>query len=116
MLAPFFGWTGQAVIRYEAAANDLALLKVSGRFPALPLQSSRGVELGETVFTVGFPNITLQGMEPKLTEAKISSLSGVQDDPRYFQISVAVQPGNSGGRGCRQIERDGCPCNQRQFA
>jgi len=36
-------------------------------------------------------------MEPKLTEGKISSLSGGQDDPRYFQISVAVQPGNSGG-------------------
>jgi S1-C subfamily serine protease len=24
-------------------------------------------------------------------------LSGSQDDPRYFQISVPVQPGNSGG-------------------
>jgi S1-C subfamily serine protease len=24
-------------------------------------------------------------------------LSGAQDDPRYFQISVPVQPGNSGG-------------------
>jgi S1-C subfamily serine protease len=79
------------------AANDIALLKASGKFPSLPLQLSRSVELGETVFTVGFPNIALQGLEPKLTEGKISSLSGVQDDPRYFQISVAVQPGNSGG-------------------
>ena len=26
-----------------------------------------------------------------------ASLSGVGDDPRYFQISVPVQPGNSGG-------------------
>jgi len=25
------------------------------------------------------------------------SLSGAADDPRYFQISVPVQPGNSGG-------------------
>jgi S1-C subfamily serine protease len=24
-------------------------------------------------------------------------LSGAQDDPRYFQISLPVQPGNSGG-------------------
>ena len=94
-------WTGSskfpARLVKSDPANDLALLKVSGKFPALPLQSSRGVELGETVFTVGFPNVPLQGMEPKLTEGKISSLSGVQDDPRYFQISVAVQPGNSGG-------------------
>jgi S1-C subfamily serine protease len=94
-------WTGSSTLPARLVksdpANDLALLKVSGTFPALPLQASRGVELGETVFTVGFPNITLQGMEPKLTEGKISSLSGVQDDPRYFQISVAAQPGNSGG-------------------
>jgi len=31
-----------------------------------------------------------------LTKGEISSLNGVQDDPRYFQISVPVQPGNSG--------------------
>ena len=24
-------------------------------------------------------------------------MAGIQDDPRYFQASVAVQPGNSGG-------------------
>jgi TPR repeat protein len=79
------------------AETDIALLKVSGKFTALPLQPSSSVELGETVFTVGFPNITLQGLDPKLTEGKISSLSGVRDNPRYFQISVSIQPGNSGG-------------------
>jgi hypothetical protein len=30
-------------------------------------------------------------------KGEIASLSGAQDDPRYFQISVPVQPGNSGG-------------------
>ncbi len=78
-------------------ANDLALLKVSGNFSCLPLQSSRGERVGAAVFTVGFPNIGLQGREPKLAEGTIASLSGVQDDPRYFQISVPIQPGNSGG-------------------
>ena len=28
---------------------------------------------------------------------EIAALSGAQDDARYFQISVPVQPGNSGG-------------------
>src|SRR5665811_2414323 len=28
---------------------------------------------------------------------RVAALSGAQDDPRYFQISVPVQPGNSGG-------------------
>jgi uncharacterized protein len=78
-------------------ANDVALLKVAGTFSALPVVSSRGAKLGESVFTIGFPNIQLQGFAPKLTKGEISSLSGMQDDPREFQISVPVQPGNSGG-------------------
>jgi S1-C subfamily serine protease len=39
----------------------------------------------------------LQRFAPKLAKAEIASLSGAQDDARYFQISVPVQPGNSGG-------------------
>ena len=49
------------------------------------------------VATIDFPNIGLQGFAPKLAKGEIASLSGIQDDPRYFQISVPVQPGNSGG-------------------
>lgn len=79
------------------AANDLAVLKVSGQFNALPLAPSRAVKLGDSIFTVGFPNPALQGTSPKLTKGEISSLAGIQDDPRYFQISVPIQPGNSGG-------------------
>ena len=78
-------------------ANDLALLKVEGQFPALPVVASRGVRLGSTVATVGFPNTGLQGFSPKLARGEIASLAGAQDDARHFQISVPVQPGNSGG-------------------
>jgi serine protease Do len=79
------------------AANDLALLKAEGQFIPLPITASRAVKLGGTVATVGFPNIGLQGFAPKLAKGEIASLSGAQDDVRYFQISVPVQPGNSGG-------------------
>ena len=79
------------------AANDLALLKADGRFAPLPVAASRGVKLGGTVAAVGFPNIGMQGFSPKLAKGEIASLSGAADDPRYFQISVPVQPGNSGG-------------------
>jgi TPR repeat protein len=84
-------------------ANDLALLKLDNPFadipplPDLPILSSRGIHLGDSVFTLGFPNIDVQGLEPKLTRGEINSLSGIQDDLRFFQISAAVQPGNSGG-------------------
>ena len=79
------------------AANDLALLKADGRFAPLPIAASRTAALGGTVATVGFPDIGLQGFAPKLAKGEIASLSGAGDDPRYFQISAPVQPGNSGG-------------------
>ena len=62
-----------------------------------PFHPSRSAQLGGTVATVGFPDIGLQGFAPKLAKGEIASLSGAGDDPRYFQISVPVQPGNSGG-------------------
>ena len=90
------GLISAKVVKVDAA-NDLALLKAEGKFAALPVASSRGVKLGGTVATVGFPNIGLQGFAPKLAKGEIASLSGAGDDARYFQISVPVQPGNSGG-------------------
>jgi len=75
---------------------DVAVLKVDGTFRAMPVAAQPRVKLGDTVFTIGFPNPDLQGVEPKLTRGEISSLAGIQDSPRYFQISVPVQPGNSG--------------------
>jgi len=90
------GLISAKVVKVDAA-NDLALLKAEGRFAALPVAASRAVKLGGTVATVGFPNVGLQGFAPKLTKGEISSLSGAQDDARHFQISVPVQPGNSGG-------------------
>ena len=77
--------------------NDLTLLKAEGKFAELPVVFSRKVQLGATVATVGFPHIGLQGFSPKLAKGEIASLAGIQDDARHFQISVPVQPGNSGG-------------------
>ena len=54
------------------------------------------MKLGGTVATVGFPNTGMQGFSPKLAKGEIASLSGAADDPRYFQISVPVQPGKVG--------------------
>ena len=90
------GLISARVVKVDAA-NDLTLLKAEGRFAALPVAPSRTVKMGSTVATVGFPNIGLQGFAPKLAKGEIGALSGAQDDPRYFQISVPVQPGNSGG-------------------
>lgn len=97
--------------------NDLALLQINGRmtswnlednsgvrmveevtksFKAIPIRVN-GVRLGDGVATIGFPDTQLQGFSPKFTRGDISSMAGASDDPRYYQISVPVQPGNSGG-------------------
>jgi S1-C subfamily serine protease len=95
-------WTNKglkpaSIVRADTV-NDIALLKVEGiQCEALPVQSSRGGKVGAEVFTLGFPNIQLQGTEAKYTNGHINSLSGFADDPRLFQISAAIQPGNSGG-------------------
>jgi S1-C subfamily serine protease len=79
-------------------ANDLAILKADGgQYPTLAISPSRKVRLGQMVATIGFPNIDIQGFSPKVTKGEISSLNGIGDDPRAWQISAPVQPGNSGG-------------------
>jgi S1-C subfamily serine protease len=77
---------------------DVALLKIENwQGEVLPLMSSSEVKMGDPVFTLGFPNMELQGTEVKYTEGTISSLSGIANNPRHFQISTPVQSGNSGG-------------------
>jgi S1-C subfamily serine protease len=52
---------------------------------------------GDTVFTIGFPVPDILGREPKYTDGAISALSGPGGEASFLQISVPVQPGNSGG-------------------
>jgi hypothetical protein len=91
------GKTYEAVVVKVDTNNDLALLKVDGAFSALSVVNSRSIRRGARVVTVGFPNIDIQGKEPKLSEGIVSALTGIQDEPTVFQISVPIQQGNSGG-------------------
>jgi S1-C subfamily serine protease len=90
------GTISAKIVRADAA-TDLALLKADGKFSPLPIVASKSVHLGNSVVTVGFPDISLQGFAPKFARGEIAALSGAADDARYFQISVPLQPGNSGG-------------------
>jgi S1-C subfamily serine protease len=90
------GWKRAKLLSVDQE-NDLALLKVEAMTEPFFVQDSGQVALGQTVATIGFPNVELQGLSPKFTKGEISSLAGIQDDPTTFQVSVPVQPGNSGG-------------------
>ncbi|MBW7864505.1 MAG: SEL1-like repeat protein [Candidatus Hydrogenedentes bacterium] len=86
-----------ATVVARDAVNDVAVLKVEGAYSPVRLVSSGGLKLGTDLFTVGFPDVQVQGAAPKLTKGSLSGLLGPADDPRYFQLSNPIQPGNSGG-------------------
>ncbi|MFV1997491.1 MAG: S1C family serine protease [Acidiferrobacterales bacterium] len=79
--------------------NDLALLQVDD-IDALPpalMIAEKPAMLGTKVFTIGYPHPKIMGSQPKLTDGIVSALSGLLDDKRTYQITVALQSGNSGG-------------------
>jgi S1-C subfamily serine protease len=80
------------------AANDVAILKIDTTCKDfVEVLHSRDVRLGQSVSTIGFPNVGIQGHSPKVTQGVISSDNGAQNDIRMWQISAPIQPGNSGG-------------------
>ncbi len=83
--------------------SDIALLKIEGTYNSEYWNSipyaikSRMSEVGESVFALGYPLIGTMGDEVKLTTGIISARSGFKGDVTNYQISVPIQPGNSGG-------------------
>ena len=83
-------------------SNDLALLKLSGDLPvsfnSIPYGfKSQIADVGEDVYVLGYPLTATMGEEVKLTNGIISAKTGFDGDVSQYQISVPVQPGNSGG-------------------
>ena len=83
-------------------ANDLALIAIKDdKFNPLPSAPYSIVpkvsDVGTSVFAMGYPLSTVLGKEVKITDGIISSKTGYEDDAVTYQISVPIQPGNSGG-------------------
>jgi S1-C subfamily serine protease/antitoxin component YwqK of YwqJK toxin-antitoxin module len=82
--------------------NDLAIIQVDDpKFKTLPtipyVFSSTIKDVGSEVFALGYPMAQVMGDEIKFTDGKISSKTGIEGDITVYQISVPIQPGNSGG-------------------
>jgi len=89
----------EAITSFIDSNTDVALLipkEADLLPPALPLSIEDG-KLGTSVFTIGFPHPEIMGFDPKLTNGTLSATSGLGGSPRFYQISVPVQSGNSGG-------------------
>jgi serine protease DegS len=93
--------TGRAELVGSDAATDLALLKVDGDTfpPAIPIGTSDHIQLGDTVFTIGYPRRDL--MTQKSVSRGIVSALGIPRDGlpvvEYIQTDAAMNYGNSGG-------------------
>jgi serine protease Do len=79
------------------AKLDLAVLKIENKdlyknwqVPFSLVENS--ADIGEKVFTLGYPR-----KEMVYGEGSLSSLSGYSNDTSMYQISIPVNPGNSGG-------------------
>ncbi|MGM9843544.1 MAG: S1C family serine protease [Muribaculaceae bacterium] len=92
----------EAVVVAVDKTSDLAILKINDDnfkpFELLPYSFDFNVKpTGADVFTLGFPMSDVLGTEVKFASGKVSSKTGVQGDIMMYQITVPVQPGNSGG-------------------
>lgn len=82
---------------YVNKTTDLAILKITDttfkKLPALPYTFTKSsTELGEHLFTLGYPR-----EEIVYGEGYLSAKSGYFGDTASYQVSISVNPGNSGG-------------------
>lgn len=92
----------KAVVVASDKDHDLSIIRIVDKdFDSLgeiPYSLGKSiVDVGDEIFVLGYPMVDSMGTDIKLTEGTISSSSGFQGDKSMYQISAAVQPGNSGG-------------------
>lgn len=77
---------------------DLALLDIGQPTPDfLPVDGSGAPDVGDRVFTIGFPAADVLGPQAKFSEGAIAGLTGPAGDATLLQITIPVQVGNAGG-------------------
>lgn len=91
-----------AIVLKKDATNDLAIVKIEDaafrQLAPIPYRlKGETSEVGESVFTLGYPMSSTMGREVKLAKGIISSLSGYKDNLSVYQIGMSIYGGNSGG-------------------
>lgn len=84
----------KAKVVYNDAANDISILKIDSlTVLSLPYTISKDpASIAEGVYTLGYPRD-----EVVFGEGSISAMTGYRENANAYQISVPVNPGNSGG-------------------
>jgi uncharacterized protein len=93
-----FGSSGTATVIAKNKRDDLALLKTTRKNSSIAtFRAGASPRIGEQVIVYGFPLAGLLSSSGNLVIGNLSALSGIRNDPRHYQITAPVQPGNSGG-------------------
>jgi len=87
----------QANVVHSDTAKDIAILHIDDKEfqkskPVPYTFSSENTELGEDIYTIGYPKD-----EAVYGQGYLSSATGYEGDTISYQISIPVNPGNSGG-------------------
>lgn len=82
---------------YTDPQNDIAILKINDKnfshLSSIPYTIKKNTSsIGETVYTLGYPKD-----DAVLGEGYVSSKNGFVGDTTQYQVSIPVNPGNSGG-------------------
>jgi S1-C subfamily serine protease len=101
----FNGNIASATVTIAMPNLDIAILHLkydalnenTKQIPFLRIHSKPNLNIGDKVFTIGFPIPDILGRDAKYTEGTVSGTTGFGDDKSHIQISVPIQPGNSGG-------------------
>ena len=91
------GKSFKAIVLYTQPENDIAILKIVDtsfrNLSAIPYTFKRTEsDLAESVYTYGYPQDS-----PVYGYGKLTSANGLNGDSLDYQISIPLNPGNSGG-------------------
>lgn len=89
-----------AVVVSQNEQSDVAILKIEDpRFSSdiKPVNWNTSFNLGQKVFTLGYPISDKMSSNVKVVDGIVSGTNGRSGDPMYFQTTLPVWYGNSGG-------------------
>ena len=89
-----------ATVVLQDDKSDIAILKIEGgneKFPALELEDSDTLEVGDLVLAIGNPFGVGQTVTSGIVSALARTEIGRSDAQVFIQTDAAINPGNSGG-------------------
>ena len=84
---------------YMNKGRDLALIRVKSELPFLKMGDSSVLKKGEDVVVIGSPGLGPGGgvLPNAVSKGVYSTMADLAGEGEYLQMSLAVNPGNSGG-------------------